>query len=207
MAATAALAAASAAAAVPLPVVDDGFASDESERAGAAGLSWKELFEAEVKVLITLMAAVDKNVDPLEFMKINEHKLEMISLMARATYAGQATSGGSERVASAAKLVLTDHRLRLTSSRVRKLVSSMMRYKRSKLEEKIRTLPVLPAWVKGSFKPAEVRKAVVKPLAGEVWTEPIGDAAAIDESTETIAAEALLEEALAAMALAASKPA
>lgn len=205
MAATAALAAASAAAAVPLPVVDDGFASDESE--SAVGLSWKELFEAEVKVLITLMAAVDKNVDPLEFMKINEHKLEMISLMARATYAGQATSGGSERVASAAKLVLTDHRLRLTSSRVRKLVSSMMRYKRSKLEEKIRTLPALPAWVKGSFKPAEVRKAVVKPLAGEVWTEPIGDAAAIDESTETIAAEALLEEALAAMALAASKPA
>ena len=205
MAATAALAAASAAAAVPLPVVDDGFASDESE--SAVGLSWKELFEAEVKVLTTLMAAVDKNVDPLEFMKINEHKLEMISLMARATYAGQATSGGSERVASAAKLVLTDHRLRLTSSRVRKLVSSMMRYKRSKLEEKIRTLPALPAWVKGSFKPAEVRKAVVKPLAGEVWTEPIGDAAAIDESTETLAAEALLEEALAAMALAASKPA
>ena len=77
---------------------------------------------------------------------------------------GQATSGGSERVASAAN----DHRLRLTRKCVRKLVSSLIRYKRSKLEDKMRTLPVLPAWVKGSFKSTDFRKAVAKPVAGEV---------------------------------------
>ncbi len=71
----------------------------------------------------------------------------------------------------------------------------------------MRTLPVLPAWVKGSFNSTDFRKAMAKPVAGEVWTEPIEDAAAIDESSETIAAEVLLEEALAAVALAAAKSA